>query len=97
MADETQDEFIQTYGVSKEVVAQQREAHEAKSATDLAYEAGRHASRDDYVHEHGLDACPFSDGDERQAWLTGLREGLAKRIDIRDLHEAVSAEVDNAN
>lgn len=85
--------FEETYGVSEEEVAKQREAHEAKAPEDLAYVAGKNAASDDFARAHGVDACPFPAGSEREAWLRGFGEGLDKQLDIRELRQAVAAEV----
>ena len=69
-----------------------REAHEAKSAEDLAYDAGRHAANDNAARRNGIEACPFSEiehPEERKAWLRGLGDELAETPDISALRAAV--------
>ena len=79
-----------------EEVEAARAAHAEKDPETLAYEAGRAAERDAAARAAGVDACPFSEGTERAAWLRGFAEALEEQPDIRALRASVREAHDNA-
>lgn len=84
--------------MTEEANREAAEAHAAKSAEDLAYEAGQLAADDSYARRHGIDACPFSATDhstERGAWLKGLSDALDDQPSIEELRAAVKEETSN--
>lgn len=66
-----------------------------KTEKQMAYEAGRQAVNDQYAREHGSDACPFGEGDERAEWLRGFSDALNDAPDratlSKDLDDAMKA------
>lgn len=99
MSAPTINEHVEKYGITAEDARAAAEKHAAKSAEQLAYEAGRDAANDPAARQYGADACPFSrveHGSERTAWFKGVADALEEQYPVDALRDAALEERTNA-